>query len=211
LAQAQDQKLSDAIASLEASLKAVPTAAARETLALLYQKAGDTKRAIQLAEQAVAAGREAGDAVKTAKAERLLNAVSASRPASNPKSCPSNAGLIGPKLDLPPGGDTFEAATLLVSCVYKGVTDTETKQWWYYKLAVRSGQTLKVVMRTRNGDDPTAAIRLHGPDGANLGGYVAYGSSYLTKPLEFKADEPAVVYVGVSGSVRGSAFDFSVQ
>jgi len=196
LAQAQDQKLSDAIASLEASLKAVPTAAARETLALLYQKAGDTKRAIQLAQEAVTAAREAGDAVKTAKAERLLSAVSASPPASPPKSCPSNAGMIGPKLDLPPGGDTFEAATLLVSCVYKGVTDT--KEWWYYKLAVRSGQTLKVVMRTRDSWAPITEIRLHGPDGAKLGGHWATGGSSLTEPLEFKADESAVVGIAAS-------------
>jgi hypothetical protein len=211
LAQAQDQKLSDAIASLEASLKAVPTAAARETLALLYQKAGDTKRATQLAEQAVTAAREAGDAVQTAKAERLLSAVSASPPALLPKSCPSNAGLIGPKLDLPPGGNTFEASTLLVPCVYKGVMDTENEQWRYYKLAVRSGQTLEVVMRTRDGDAPTTRIRLHGPDGANLGGYYASGGSVLTKPIKFKADEPAVVYVGVNGGARGAAFDFSVR
>jgi hypothetical protein len=52
---------------------------------------------------------------------------------------------------------------------------------------------------------------LHGPDGANLGGYYASGGSTLTKPLEFKADEPAVVYVGVNGGVRGAAFDFSVR
>ena len=211
LAQAQDQKLSDAIASLEASLKAVPTASARETLALLYQKAGDMKRAIQLAEQAVSSARESGNAVKTAKAERLLSAVSALPSTSTPKSCPSDAGLIGPKLDLPTGGDTFETATLLVPCVYKGVTDTENEQWRYYKLAVARGKTVKVVMRTREGDAPRSEIRLHGPDGAILSGYYAYGGSVLTKPMEFKADEPAVVYVGVNGGARGSAFDFSVR
>jgi hypothetical protein len=66
-------------------------------------------------------------------------------------------------------------------------------------------------MRTRNGDAPTTEIRLHGPDGANLGGYYASGDSVLTKPLEFKANEPAVVYVGVNGGVRGAAFDLSVR
>jgi hypothetical protein len=212
LAQAQDQKLSDAITSLEESLKAVPTAAARETLALLYQKAGDTKRAIQLAEQAVASARESGNAVQTAKAERLLSAVSASPSASTPKSCPSDAGLIGPKLDLPPGGETFETATLLVPCVYKGVTDTKNDQWRYYKLAVPRGKTLRVVMRTREeGDAPRTDIRLHGPDGASLSGYYAYGGSVLTEPIEFKADEPAFVYVGVNGGVRSSAFGFSLR
>ena len=66
-------------------------------------------------------------------------------------------------------------------------------------------------MRTREGEAPTTAIRLHGPDGASLSGYYAPGGSVLTKPMEFKADELAVVYVGVNGGVRGSAFDFSVR
>ncbi|HKV81582.1 MAG TPA: hypothetical protein VJP02_25775 [Candidatus Sulfotelmatobacter sp.] len=107
LAQAEDQKLSDAIASLEASVKAVPTAAAQETLALLYQKAGESRRAVQVAGQAVSTAREAGDAVRTAKAERVLSTVSASgsAPVTVSKSCPSGAALVGPKLDLPPGGD----------------------------------------------------------------------------------------------------------
>ena len=50
----RQDKLGEAIASLEASLKAVPTATARETLALLYQKTGNRDRAIRLAEQALA-------------------------------------------------------------------------------------------------------------------------------------------------------------
>jgi hypothetical protein len=98
-----------------------------------------------------------------------------------------------------------------VPCVYKGVTDTEKNQRRYYKLAVPRGKTLKVVMRTREGDAPRTEIRLHGPDGASLSGYYAYGGSVLTKPIEFKADEPAVVYVGVNGGVRSSAFDFSLR
>jgi tetratricopeptide (TPR) repeat protein len=211
LALAQDQKLNDAIASLESSLKAVPTAAARETLALLYQKAGDTKRAVQLAGQAVSAARESGDAVKTAKAERLLREVSASPSVSARKSCPADAGLIGPKLDLPAGGETFETATLLVPCVYKGLTDTESGQWRYYKLSVARGHTLKVVMRTRDANASGITVRLHGPNGGTLAGYTAGGESTVTNPLEYKAEEPAVVFVSVQGGVRGSAFEISTQ
>jgi hypothetical protein len=98
-----------------------------------------------------------------------------------------------------------------VPCVYKGVTDTEKNERRYYKLAVPRGKTLKVVMRTRESDAPRTEIRLHGPDGGSLPGYYAYGGSVLTKPIEFKADDPAVVYVSVNGGVRGSAFDFSVR
>jgi hypothetical protein len=211
LALAKDQKLSEAIASLESSLKAVPTSAARETLALLYQKAGNRKRAIQLAEQAVSAGRETGDALKTAKAERLLNAARASPQAVPPKPCPARAGLIGAKLELPPGGDTFETASLLVPCVYQGIIDTDREQSEYYKLSVQRGQTLKVVMRTRDTDGSSTDIRLHGPNGATTGGYTAYGESSITPPLEYKADVSGFAYVSLKGGVRGSAFDFSIR
>jgi hypothetical protein len=213
LAQAEDQKLSDAIASLEASVKAVPTAAAQETLALFYQKAGESRRAIQLAGQAVSTAREAGDAIRTAKAERVLSAVSASgsAPVTVSKSCPSGAALVGPKLDLPPGGDSFESATALVPCVYKGVLDTQNGQWQYYKLSVPQGQTFHVVMRTRDANAASTDIRLHGPDGGMVGGYTAFGESNVTKPIEYKADAPAVVFVSVSGGVRGSAFDLSLR
>src|SRR5262245_28321848 len=75
VAQKDNQKLSEAIASLEASMQAVPTATARETLALLYQQAGDRGRALQLAEDAVRSAREHGSAVDKAKAARLLDTV----------------------------------------------------------------------------------------------------------------------------------------
>jgi len=213
LAQAEDQKLGDAIASLQSSLKAVPTAAAQETLALLYQRAGDNRQAVQLAGQAVSTARQAGDAVRTAKAERVLSAVSGSgsAPVSVSKSCPSDAGLIGPKLDLPSGGDSFESATLLVPCVYKGVLDTQNGQWMFYKLSVPRGQTLQVVMRTRDANSVATDIRLHGPNGGALGGYTVYGDSNVTKPLEYKADDPAVVFVSIAGGVRASAFDLSIR
>jgi tetratricopeptide (TPR) repeat protein len=213
LAQAEDQKLSDAIASLEASVKAVPTAAAQETLALLYQKAGDKSRAVQLAGQALSTAREGGDAVRTAKAERVLSAVSASGSArvTVSKACPSGAALVGPKLDLPPGGDSFESATLLMPCVYKGVLDTQNGQWQYYKLSVQPGQTFRAVMRTRDANAVSTDIRLHRPDGGMVGGYTAFGESNVTTPIEFKADAPAVLFVSISGGLRGTAFDLSIQ
>jgi hypothetical protein len=210
LALAHNQRLGEAIASLESSLKAVPTATARQTLALLYEKAGNSQRATQVAEQGVSAARETGSALKTAKAERLLRTVSASSRPALPESCPKNVGLIGPKLDLPPGGDAFETAPPLVPCVYKGTTDSD--QWMYYKLSVQRGQTLKVVLRTRDTDRFTLTyVRLHGPNGATLGEQKAYGGSNVTPPLEYKAEEPAVVYVSLSGGVRGAAFEFSTR
>jgi hypothetical protein len=82
LALAQTDKLSEAIASLESSLKAVPTSAARETLALLYQRLGNTEGASKLAEQALAEARTSGHALNTARAERFVRQVGSSRPPS---------------------------------------------------------------------------------------------------------------------------------
>lgn len=211
LALSRDDKLSEAIASLEASLKAVPTATARETLALFYQKAGNRDRAIELAEQAVSEARESGDAVKTAKAERLLAAVTPPPQHMAPQACPPEAGLVGAKLDLPPGGDDFETSPLLVPCVYSGQFDVERSRPKYYKVAIKGGETLNVVLRTRGADATNTTIGLHGPNGGNLGGYTAYGDSTMTKPLKYKADEVGAAYVSLSGGVRGSALEISVR
>jgi len=215
LMQAEDQKLSDAIASLEASLKAVPTAAAQETLALLYQKAGDRQRAVELAGQAVSTAREGGDAVRTAKAERVLSQVSGSgssyAAASTAKDCPAGAALVGPKADLPPGGDSFEAAPLLVPCAYKGVVDTQNEQWRFYKISVPRGQTLQVVLRTRDANAVSTDIRLHGPNGGTLGGYTLFGDSSASAPLLYKAEDTAIVFVSMAGGMRGSAVELSMR
>jgi tetratricopeptide (TPR) repeat protein len=124
---ARDDKLGDAIASLEASLKAVPTATARETLALLYQKAGNRDGAVRLAEQTVSEARESGDALKSAKAERLLAAVSTPLQLQSSQACPPDAGLVGAKLNLPPGANDFETSPLLVPCVYSGQSTSRAR------------------------------------------------------------------------------------
>jgi len=211
LALDRQDKLGEAIESLQASLKAVPTATARETLALLYQKAGNRPRAIESAEQAVVAVRESGGAVSIAKAERLLKALQAPVQTSPSKPCPADAGLIGPKLDLPPGGDAFETAPLLVPCVYNGIADTAGEAWVYYKLSVPAGTTINVIMRTRDVDVPWTYLRLHGPNGASLGGYHTADESVATTPIEYKAEKSEAVYVSVKGGLRGSAFEFSVR
>ena len=207
----QNDKLSEAIASLEASLKAVPTVTARETLALLYQEAGNRDGAIRLAKEAVSEARGSGNAVNIVKAERLLASVGTTSQPMPSQPCPANAGLIGEKLSLPSGGVNFETAPLLVPCVYSGQFDVEGAERKYYKVAVNGGQTLSVVFRTRGVDAKTVNIALHGPDGGHLGGWTVYGESNVTKPLEYKADQSGAAYVSLSGGVRGSALDISVR
>ena len=211
LALAGDDKVSEAIASLEASLKAVPTVTARETLALLYQKAGNRDGAIRLAKQAVSEAREAGDAIKIAKAEGLLDAVTTPTKPVASQACPPGAGLVGAKLDLPPGGDDFETSPPLVPCVYSGQFDVEKSKPKYYKVALKGGQTLRVVLRTRGVDAKSTTVTLHGPDGGARHGSTAYTDSTLTNPLEYKADESSAAYVSLTGGVRGSALEILVK
>jgi tetratricopeptide (TPR) repeat protein len=211
LALSRDDKVSEAITSLEASLKAVPTATARETLALLYQKAGNRDGAIRLAEQAVSEARDAKDAVKTVKAERLLASVRTPPQAMASQSCPPDAGLVGAKLNLPPGGDNFETALLLAPCVYSGQFDVEASQPKYYKIALKPGQTLRVVLRTRAVDARSTTVRLHGPDGGDLRESTARTESTVTGPLEYKAGEASAAYVSLRGGVSGSALQISVK
>jgi hypothetical protein len=207
----RDDKLSDAIASLEASLKAVPTATARETLALLYQKTGNRDGAIRLAEQAVSEARASGDAIRTAKAERLREDVTTRAQQVPPQACPPGAGLVGAKLNLPPGGDDFETSSPLIPCVYSGQFDVEESRPKYYKVDLKAGQTLRVVLRTRAVGAGSTNIGLHGPNGGYLGGSTAYTGSTVTNPLEYKADELGAAYVSLSGGVRGSAVEISVR
>jgi hypothetical protein len=206
-----ENKLAEAIASLETSLKAVPTATARETLALLYQKTGNRAGAIQLADQAVSEARESGDAVKIARAERLRMAVTTPSQPMGLQECPPGAGLVGAKLDLPPGGEAFETSPLLAPCVYSGLFDVESLQPKYYKVALKGGETLKVVLRTRGAGATATSIGLHGPDGGHIRGYTVYGDSAMTSPLEYKAVEASSAFVSHSGGVRGSALEISVR
>ena len=111
----------------------------------------------------------------------------------------------------PPGGNDFETSPLLIPCVYSGQFDVERSQPKYYKVALQRGQTLRVVLRTRGAKAAATEIKLHRPDGGNLGGYTAYGESSVTTPLEYKAGELGSAYVSLSGGVRGSALEVSVR
>ena len=204
-------KLDEAIAALQASLKAVPTATAQETLALLYQKAGNRNAAIRSAEQAVLEARGSGDAVQTVRAERLLASVTTPTQTKPVQSCPPGAGLIGAKLNLPPGGEDFETAPLLTPCVYAGQFDIEKSQPVYYKVALEAGQTVRVVIRTRAVDPKSTTVRLHGRDGGFIRGASASSESTVTSPLEYKAGESGAAYVQLIGGVRGSALEISFK
>ena len=120
--------------------------------------------------------------------------------------------MIGPKLDLPPGGNAFEDAPLLSQCVFKGLQDVE-KGWQYYKLSVEKGQTLKVAARIRDSgfNYPNKLwLRLHGPRGGQVG-EKSVGEASTIFEMEYKAAESGFAYVAISGIVRDAAFEFAIH
>jgi hypothetical protein len=142
-------------------------------------------------------------------------ATQAARPpvtATTSQPCPPGAGLIGPKLDLPPGGNTFEEAVLLSACTYRGLADTEGGRWKYFKLSVAKEQTLKVTARTRDTWDryQSLHLRLHGPNGASVGEQASNQASTILE-LDYKASESGFVYLAVADLVNGAAFQVSIQ
>ena len=66
-------------------------------------------------------------------------------------------------------------------------------------------------MRSRDSDAKYIHMRLHGPNGGELGNYYTYDASAVTKPLEYKAEESGNAYVSMAGGVRGSAFEFAIH
>lgn len=137
----------------------------------------------------------------------------AAQPAQKPATagnaaCPAGAGLIGPKLDLPPGGNTFEEAVLLSPCTYKGLEDA--KGWMYFKVSIASGQTLKVTARTRDANKGYLSLRLHGPNGGQIGEKYTDGSSTILE-MSYKAAATVFAYPAVTGSVRDGAFQISIE
>jgi len=126
--------------------------------------------------------------------------------------CPSGAGLIGPKLDLPEGGKTFEEAPLLRECAYRGLKDVESGQWIYYKVSLVNGQVLKVTARTRDTYfyPRQLYLRLHGPNGGRVGDTSSNESSTILE-LQYKAGESGFAYLAVADVVGGTALQISIQ
>ena len=148
----------------------------------------------------------------------VTGATAAARP------CPPGASMVGAKLDLPADADTFEKAPLLVPCVYRGVEDTDPDRSKYYKVQIEKGQTLRVTARLRDSELPPRPslpnfgewlgrlhVRLHGPNGGQVGQGKAVSEPSQTCELEYKAEESGFAFVSVRWVVRDAAFQISVQ
>jgi hypothetical protein len=120
--------------------------------------------------------------------------------------------MVGPKLDLPPGGNTFEEAVLLSAWTYRGLADTEERSWKYFRLSVAKEQTLKVSARTRDTRSHPSHLhlRLHGPNGGRVG-ETSSGEPSTILELEYKVTESGFAYLAVADVVNGAAFQISIQ
>jgi hypothetical protein len=201
--------LGEAIASLRVSLEAVPTATARETLALLYQRAGNRREAMRLADEMASDARTSGTAVDVARAARLIESVSAPARLSS-QACPADAAFIGQKLRLPPGSEEFEHATQVTPCFYTPLVDIPSDQKQYYAVALRAGETMTIKMRLRGLNSSNVWIQLYGPDGGFRTETGAYYASAMTDQIEYKADSAGLAYFSLSGAVQGGVLQIAV-
>ncbi len=134
-----ERDLTGAIASLQESIKTLPTLTAQEMLTYLYRQKRDFANASVAWEAAVKTARERGDALALA---RLDND-------GAPGSVPDAEGehdLIGAKNPLPKGGNDYESAQAISPGLYE-CAGPEVCEWWY-KLGLRAGQRLLVKFRS---------------------------------------------------------------
>jgi len=158
--------LDGAIASLQDSIKAVPTLTAQETITYLYRQKGDFRNESTAWEGAVKLARAKGD---TLALVRLDNA-------AVPESIPDMEGehdLIGPGASLPAAGDTYETATTIDPGLYRCIKEGGCF-WPWYKVDLNAGSTLQVKLRSPPTGGLTGAT-IFGTNGEQL---TAAGDSF---------------------------------
>ncbi|HUB10948.1 MAG TPA: hypothetical protein VMB34_03245 [Acetobacteraceae bacterium] len=136
-----------AIASLKASVQAIPTLAAQEMLVYLYRQKGDFDNAAGAWEAAKNTARENGDLLAQV---RLDNDV-VPRTIPSPK---SETDLVGTTTPLPKGGALVETAVPIESGLFRCVSN---RQNWWYKVNLTTGQRLSLRLRTADDNNGAAA------------------------------------------------------
>lgn len=185
-----ERDFNGAIASLQESIKTIPTLTAQEMLAYLYRQKRDFANASDAWEAAVKTARERGDTLALARLD--INNV--------PRAIPDVEGehdLIGTNTPLPRGGTTYENAVNMSPGFY-GCTDTEGCHSWWFKLNLRAGQSLDVKFRSRASFDGHAGYALADIFGTN-GERTTSGGTW--------AGPPSKIYqVGFVAPVSGEHF-----
>ncbi|MHB8270469.1 tetratricopeptide repeat protein [Bradyrhizobium sp.] len=154
----RERDFNRAIASLQDSIKAVPTLTAQEMLTYLYRQQHDYSSAQTVWEAAEKTARSRGDAIALA---RLDNS-------TVPPTLPDVEGehdLIGAKTPLPDGGNNYESAATIPPGLYECVTDACSGSW--YKVSLRTGQRLRIKFRKPPSWSLTG-VALYGVNGESL-------------------------------------------
>ena len=207
-----DQKrLTDAISSLESSIKNVPTVSAHLTAAYLYAQLGQTDLANSSAGSAESLARQRGDALQELKAKRFT-ADKASVLTEQPDENGNRDGesLIGPSHPLLAGGNDREHATPLPPGRYLGQISTDLNTWNYYLVKVNKGQTITVKFRSPDASPCFIDARIHNSDGGVAASASSYGLCAATPTMSWTATD-TVIRISVSGAVRGTVFGLSVH
>ena len=156
------RNIAAAIASLQESIRAVPTLTAQEMLSYLYRQTRDFANESAAWEAAVKMARKSGDSLALARLDR--NSV--------PRAIPEAEGehdLIGRSTPLPKGGDRYETAAKISPGFY-GCAETGGCFWWWYTVYLHTGQSLNVKFRTPQAGGALAGVALYGTNGEPVAG-----------------------------------------
>jgi hypothetical protein len=164
-----------AIQSLQASLNAVPTLTAEYTLAYLYKKKGNLREASKHATEAIKLVKP-GDPMALVRAEQLAKSVSAEANSDNP---PNSLGTTvkcqmigGPKSPFPTPGKSLDDATTISPGLYIWKESLGGNDKRYFKMHLRSHQTLAIDFRTPDSESPFAGATIY--DGNGDSKYVGF-------------------------------------
>lgn len=129
-----------AIASLEESIKAVPTLTAQEMVTYLYRQRRDSEGEARAWERAVRTARENGDTLAMVRLDRI----------GSPAGIPEAKGptdLIGESTPLPRAGAGFETATNLDAGFYNCRVEGGCFDWWY-GIGLETGEHITIKLRS---------------------------------------------------------------
>jgi hypothetical protein len=148
--------IAGAIDALKASIAALPTLTAKETLANLYRANGDPADAAAARADAMKIATQRGDAIALV---RLQNEAAAGGAVFD---VAGEHDLIGASTPLPKGGDTFETAPPLSPGFYNCAVKEGCFAW--YRMELRAGQRIDVKFRSAT-DGGFAGLVINGTNG----------------------------------------------
>ena len=167
-----------AIQSLQASLNAVPTLTAEYTLAYLYKRKGNLGEAGKHATEAIKLVKP-GNPMALVRAEQLAKSVSAE---ANSDNAPNSLGTTvkcqmigGPKSPFPTPGKSLDEATKISPGLYIWKESLGLGDKRYFKMHLRSHQTLAIDFRTPDSGFATAGATIYDGNGDSkvaTGGYM---------------------------------------